>query len=83
MQPLCRLAPLSSGWPVCHQVLRPTFVLACLAVSRLTLLLYTWAMCCEVTATLPVVACQPTECLEQLKPYPQRIVTESLDLFLH
>lgn len=30
-------------WPVCHQVYRPTFSLACYAVSRLALMLYTSA----------------------------------------
>ena len=58
-------------------------MLACLAVSRLGLLLYTSAMCCEVSATLPVLACEPTQCLEQLKPFSQRGNTGSLDLFLH
>ena len=80
---VCPLARPLATFSVCHQVLRPTFLLACLAVSRLALLLYTSAMCCEVTATLPVLACQPTQCLEQLKPFPQRGVTECLDLFLH
>ena len=68
---------------MCHQVLRPTFVLAYAAVNRLALLLYTLAFCCEVSATLPVMACQSTQCLEQLKPFSQRGNTGSLDLFLH